>query len=134
MLPRLSFEAPAKTTRRQRVRDQAAKYMAHEHAELEEKHEPRLNIFQTIQESSLPLEEKSIARMADVATEVFFAGSGPMARTLATGVFFLLSNPAALQHLQDELNQGIPNVNSIPNGKVLENFPWLVYLVLPSPW
>ncbi|KAF1817444.1 cytochrome P450 [Eremomyces bilateralis CBS 781.70] len=112
-----------------RVRDQAAKFMAHEYAELEEKHEPRLNIFQAMQDSPLPIQEKSIARMADVATEVFFAGSGPMSRALSTGVFFLLNNADALQRLKEELNQAIPNINNIPQGKALESLPWLSAVV-----
>ncbi len=43
--------------------------------------------------------------------------------------YHLLSNPATLVRLQEELLEAMPNANAIPPTKTLEELPWLVRYV-----
>ena len=88
-------------------------------------------IFHSVLASKLPPAEKSIARLSDDAQMLVMAGTLTTASTLELITFWLLSQPATLQKLKDELHAAIPkpdDVCSIPL-PTLEALPYLTAVI-----
>lgn len=85
-------------------------------------------IFHEILSSDLPQPEKSAKRMGEEAFVIIAAGGETTGRSLATAVFFLLSDPPATAKLKTELKEAMPNEEVVPTLKELEKLPWLVSL------
>lgn len=88
-------------------------------------------IFHSILDSKLPLEEKSVARLADEAQQMIMAGTTTTAWTLEVIHFWLLAQPDTLQKLKDELKAAIPNSNDV--GQIplstIEALPYLTAVI-----
>lgn len=88
-------------------------------------------IFHSVLGSNLPDEEKSMARLSDDAQMLVMAGTLTTSATLELIMFWLLSQPATLQKLKEELTAAIPNleaVGSIPL-PTLEGLPYLTAVI-----
>ncbi|KAI1741367.1 cytochrome P450 [Xylaria scruposa] len=84
-------------------------------------------IFEGIMNSTLPVEDKTDARLAAEAQLVVFAGEGTTAYTLTAAVYELLANPQELKKLREELKAAIPDLgsNEIPSFSQTDNLPYL---------
>ena len=76
--------------------------------------------------SSLPNEEKTVARLTYEAQIVLGAGTDTTSYTLSLISFHLLSNPAMLARLEAELKTAMPYPNKLPRWQELERLPYLV--------
>lgn len=83
-------------------------------------------VFHGIYQSSLPIEEKSLARLSQEGLVMIVAGSETSSRTLMLATYNLLSTPSALAELKKELLEVMPDPSVVPAVKVLEALPWLV--------
>ena len=93
---------------------------------LAEKSEQNANFLQQILDSGLPTQEKSKQRMGQEAFSIVAAGGETVARTLTTATYHLLSNPAMLERLRNELREVQPDPRVLPGVQKLEQLPWLV--------
>ncbi len=88
-------------------------------------------IFHSVLNSKLPDAEKSMARLSNDAQMLVMAGTLTTVSTLELITFWLLSDPATLRKLKDELSAAIPNpsdVGSIPL-PTLEALPYLTAVI-----
>ena len=83
-------------------------------------------VYDSIRNSKLPPEDRTIHHLAHDGVELLLAGSGPTARTIMQAFFHLLDNPLAMERLQKELDQAMPDPATTPPYKELEELPWLV--------
>jgi cytochrome P450 len=83
-------------------------------------------IFHAIDNSSLPLEEKSTLRMVQEGFNALVAGGETTSRILAHTVYHLLEKPEIYQKIRDEIMTVTDDSNQLPGIKVLEALPWLV--------
>ncbi|KIW25414.1 hypothetical protein, variant [Cladophialophora immunda] len=86
-------------------------------------------IFHEILDSSLPAAEKRTSRLADEGATVVSAGAVTTGWTLPVTVFYLLSNPAVLQHLKQELYEAIPDPTKPTALPELERLPYLTGVI-----
>ena len=84
------------------------------------------DIFQAILGSALPSEEKTIPRLSQDGFLSITAGGDPPARTLAAGVYHVLSSPHTLKRLHNELDQVMPDPRVLAHLHTLEALPYLV--------
>lgn len=82
-------------------------------------------IFHELLESDLPPREKAIDRLGDEAQLFLGAGLETTAWTLSTMSFYILANPLILKRLQAELQEAIPDPNTIPGLIIIEKLPYL---------
>ncbi|KAF2096018.1 cytochrome P450 [Rhizodiscina lignyota] len=76
-------------------------------------------------DSRLPESEKETQRIADEALILVIAGTESTSRTLSTAIYHILTQPAILSNLRDELDKAIPDSNAeIPVAKA-ELLPYL---------
>ena len=73
----------------------------------------------------VPPEEKSLNRLTDEAVLFIVAGNETTGNALSVITFHVLNTPSILKNLKDELSTAIPNVNTIPLWRDLENLPYL---------
>ncbi|KAF2177011.1 cytochrome P450, partial [Zopfia rhizophila CBS 207.26] len=92
----------------------------------------RPTIFQQIMASKLPPSEKTYLRLVQDAGLVISAGTVSTAWALTVGTFHLLSEPEALQKLQAELLEVIPNRSVSANVVELEKLPYLAAVIQES--
>lgn len=84
------------------------------------------DIFETILESSLPIEEKRPKRMANEVFNLLIAGSLTTSKTAVVAVYHILDNPEVCGRLRTELIEAIPDKHTMPSVKTLQNLPMLV--------
>jgi cytochrome P450 len=82
-------------------------------------------IFHELLSSDLPPQEKSYTRLLDEGKMVMAAGVETTANALCVIVFHILSNPAALVRLRQELTTAMPNANELLSWSQLETLPYL---------
>jgi cytochrome P450 len=85
-----------------------------------------LNLFKVLDDSDLPLEEKDVHRQAHEAFVLVSAGTVSTARTIASCIFQLVHSPETFSRLRKELETVMPEPDSEPGLKTLENLPYLV--------
>jgi len=85
-----------------------------------------LTVYDAIQKSSLPPNEKTVGRMSQEITVLITAGSDTVARILQNAIFHLVVNPEVLARLRTEIIQVMPEIYSTPSVKTLKELPWLV--------
>ena len=83
-------------------------------------------IFHAIYESQLPDQEKSLERLAQEGFVLMAAGSDTTSRALTYGLYHLVVNPHILKRLREDLLTVMPELNSKPALKVLEELPFFV--------
>ena len=83
-------------------------------------------LFQCIRPSSLPAHEKNVHRMAQEAFTATTAGGETTARTLALGIFNVLTHQTVFQRLQQEITELMPDASRLPSSKSLEEAYYLV--------
>lgn len=64
--------------------------------------------------------------MASEACAVVVAASETMSRTMASSMYYLLTNVKALERLDEELLTVMPDAKVMPSIRSLETLPWLV--------
>lgn len=87
---------------------------------------PHRTILHELVESSLPEEEKTAERMRAEGFILIAAGTETTARTLSVISFYLISQPAILQKVREELKSVMPSVNDPISSSELERLPYLV--------
>lgn len=73
----------------------------------------------------VPPEEKSLNRLTDEAVLFIVAGNETTGNALSVITFHVLNTPSILKTLKDKLSMAIPNVNTVPLWRDLENLPHL---------
>lgn len=96
------------------------------HSSEEGKDGSSYTLFNAIENSSLPPEEKTISRLANEAFVVIVAGGETTARSLAFALYHINANPEVLQHLLNELTIAMPRSSDQPSIKTLQQLPYLV--------
>lgn len=89
-------------------------------------------VFDVLDNSSLPASEKDVDRQAQEAFVLVAGGTETTARTITACMFQLVSNPSIYARLRAELKEVMPEPQSEPSLKTLENLPYFVR-ALPSP-
>ncbi|KAF8849558.1 putative benzoate 4-monooxygenase cytochrome P450 [Acephala macrosclerotiorum] len=89
-------------------------------------------IFHEILDSKLPLEEKSIDRLADEAGVTLAAGTLTTAWVLAVAIYYMVANPTLLRKLKTELEAAIPDPSSHTPLATLDTLPYLRAVVQES--
>lgn len=98
-------------------------FLDHPERKSEEGHR---TVFGEINSSSLPPEEKTARRLMAEASTFLGAGTETTGRTLAVTSFHLISQPAKLQRLREELKTVMPETDSDITLPMLEKLPYLV--------
>ena len=83
-------------------------------------------MFTSLADPTLPLEERTLARLEDEGFVVLAAGTETTAYSLSVTLFHLLDNPDILSELYDEVKTVMPEPSTRPPLSVLENLPLLV--------
>ena len=83
-------------------------------------------IFQTLLESDLPPQEKTLERLTQEAQVIIGAGSDTVANALTVATFHILDNPNVLKSLKKELENAMPDSKKEASLLVVENLPYLV--------
>jgi cytochrome P450 len=86
-------------------------------------------LFHELLQNDVPDSEKSVGRLVQEAQIVVSAGTETTAWCLSVITFHLLSNPAILQKLREELEQAIPNPNKPVPVEKLEQLPYLSAII-----
>ncbi|KAH9885949.1 putative flavonoid 3-hydroxylase [Xylariomycetidae sp. FL2044] len=81
---------------------------------------------------NLPLSEKAFDRVSQEAVLCVAAGGETTARSLTTATYYLLSHPAALARLREELLAVMPDADSRPPLSRLEQLEWLTAVIKES--
>ena len=89
------------------------------------------DIFQTILNSSLPIEEKRPKRLANEVFNLLIAGSLTTSKTAAIAVYHILENPEVCKRLKTELSVAIPDKYTMPDVRTLQTLPMLVRKFMP---
>ena len=89
-------------------------------------------IFHELRDSDLPPEERTLSRLCEEGEILTGAGSETTAQTLTRILFYLKQNPQALAKLRKELDDAIPDRDSIPRWHELQKLPYLVSPHLPT--
>ena len=84
------------------------------------------DVFNGILYSGLPEEEKTVDRLSQDGFLAITAGGDPIARTMAIGSYYLLTNPKDLELLHKELDAVMPDRTRLPELSELESLPFLV--------
>ncbi|KAL3419946.1 hypothetical protein PVAG01_08445 [Phlyctema vagabunda] len=86
-------------------------------------------IFHEILSSKLPPHEKTLSRLTQEAQVIVAAGTVTVAWSIAFCMFHLLTTPALLRRLKDELREAIPDPSIPPRLVQIENLPFLKALI-----
>lgn len=86
---------------------------------------PARTIFQTVLDSSLPAEEKTVPRITDEAYIMVVAGGETTAKTLTNVMFHLLTNRDWLDRVREEVYSVMPGREVLPHYGVIEQLPYL---------
>jgi cytochrome P450 len=86
-------------------------------------------IFHALLSSDLPPEEKGVERLTDEADTIIAAGQETLSLVLTFITFHLLSNPAVLRTLKEELAKAIPNLDVVTPEATLSNLPYLTGVI-----
>ena len=84
-----------------------------------------LTVFDAMLDADVPPHEKSASRLTAEAQTVTAAGSLTTANALDATFYHLLTNPACLACLRQELDVAIPDPNILPSTAELEKLPYL---------
>lgn len=82
-------------------------------------------VFEALLDSDLPEHEKTITRLANEGTAVMGAGTETTSWTLSVITFYLLTQPAVLARLTEELRAVVSNPHNLPPWSTLEALPYL---------
>ena len=89
------------------------------------------NVYDAIQQSSLPPQDKTVKRMSEEIRVLIAAGGDTVARMLNYATFHLLDNSETLARLRTEILQVMPEVHSMPSVNTLKELPLLVSAKAP---
>lgn len=92
----------------------------------------RPTIIGTILNSDLSDEDKATARVTYEAVAVIGAGTETMSWALTVMTYHLLSNPAMLERLTEELRQAVDDPGRLPPWTALERLPYLTGVLQES--
>ncbi|KAF2494452.1 oxoglutarate/iron-dependent oxygenase [Lophium mytilinum] len=93
------------------------------------KYENQTTIFHEILNSDLPAREKTPARLWQDGQVTVIAGTLTTAAALSDITFYLLSQPAQLRKLKNELALAIPDPSRLPTLTALEQLPYLTAVI-----
>ena len=113
----------AKAIRSYQSRSESEQNLGHGQAE---KPVAKGNFLYHILDSNLPEHEKSKQRMGQEAFSIIAAGGETVGRTLSVATYHLLSNPAVLERLRNELKEAQPDLRVPLAVQKLEQLPFLV--------
>ncbi|KAK8123580.1 Cytochrome P450 monooxygenase sdnE [Apiospora kogelbergensis] len=88
------------------------------------------SIFQTVLDSDVPPEEKSLDRLQDEAQIVVGAGTETTAKSLSFIAFYLNEDPAKLQRARDEIKTAGPELDGSFSLAKLEKLPYLTACIM----
>ncbi len=83
-------------------------------------------IFQTLLDSDLPEDDKSLERLGQEAQLIIGAGSDTTANVMTQATFHILNNPQVLSKLRAELETAIPDRYAPLKLAQVEHLPYLV--------
>ncbi|TVY25710.1 Cyrochrome P450 monooxygenase [Lachnellula hyalina] len=83
------------------------------------------NIFQSLLESDLPPEDKTVERLRQEAQLLLGAGSDTVANSLSITTFHLVDNPEKMSKLASELEKAMPDPNESARLTIVEQLPYL---------
>lgn len=83
-------------------------------------------IFEELNESDLPPQEKAVDRLTEEGFSLILAGADTSTQALIHISFHLLDNPTILKQLQAELQKAMPDPNSPLRWQELEKLAFLV--------
>jgi cytochrome P450 len=86
-------------------------------------------VFDSILDSDLPRHEKETERLWQEAQVICIAGTETTAWALSVITFYLLSDPAVMRSLREELESAIPHPSDRLEIKELEKLQYLVCLL-----
>ena len=91
-------------------------------------------IFEELNESDLPSQEKAVDRLNEEGFALILAGADTSTQALIHISFHLLHNPDVLHQLQAELKEAMPDPTCPIKWQELEQLKFLVRLVVISIW
>ncbi|TVY37544.1 Cyrochrome P450 monooxygenase [Lachnellula subtilissima] len=83
------------------------------------------NIFQSLLESDLPPQDKTVERLRQEGQLLLGAGSDTVANTLSITTFHLVDNPEKMSKLVRELEKAMPDPNEPARLTIVEQVPYL---------
>ena len=83
-------------------------------------------IFQSLLESNLPPEDKTVERLRHEGQLILGAGSDTVSNTLTATTFHLVDNPEKMFKLVKELEKAMPDPNEPAKLTHVEKLPYLV--------
>ncbi|KAH8810857.1 cytochrome P450 [Xylogone sp. PMI_703] len=86
-------------------------------------------IFHELLSSKLPEHEKSLSRLTDDAVITIAAGTITTSWTLCIAMYYLMTNPAILRKLREELINAIPDPTAHTPLATIENLPYLAAVI-----
>jgi hypothetical protein len=84
------------------------------------------SIFEAIDRSAQPENEKNVQRLIQEGVTLLFAGGETIARSLSHTLFYLLETPDIYAKVKDEIDEATPEGQLIPSCQTLRSLPWLV--------
>lgn len=90
-----------------------------------EKESEHTTIFREVLDSDLPQHEKTLDRLEDEAFGIMGAGTETTAWALTTAAYYIISQPAKMNRLQDELRAALPDTAAPLDWLLLEKLPYL---------
>ena len=89
-------------------------------------------IFHEVLASDLPAQEKSYERLWQEGSAMIGAGVETTSNTLNNALYYLNKDPKRMQRLRTELEEAIPDANSIASWQRLETLPYLTAVIYES--
>lgn len=83
-------------------------------------------IFQSLLESNLPPDDKTLERLRQEGQTIVGAGSDTVSNTLTVTTFHIVDNPENMMKLVEELGKALPDPNEPVKLSVVEKLPYLV--------
>ena len=97
-----------------------------------EKRGGKPSIFETLLDSELPPEDKSVTRLMEDAQIMLGAGSITTSFALAQGTCCLLEDPTVLDSMMEELEGAVLDPSQMPSLGELEKLPYLSAIILET--
>ncbi|TVY90608.1 Cyrochrome P450 monooxygenase, partial [Lachnellula willkommii] len=90
-------------------------------------------IFQSLLDSNLPPEDKTVERLRQEGQLLLGAGSDTVANTLSITTFHLVDNPEKMLKLARELEKAMPDPNEPAELTLVEQLPYLTPVGMSAP-
>ena len=96
------------------------------------KHLEDHTVIDTLLDSNLPEDEKTLERLTGEAVAVVLGGTHSISAVLSIATFHLLDKPSRLTRLQEELQAAVSDETQLPAWSTLEKLPYLSGVILEA--